>query len=71
MLWWWNDYWPWMLVPLLMMLICGVMMFSMMGGHMGRHRSHDSHAMEILKERFASGEITRDQYEEQRRLLQA
>jgi uncharacterized membrane protein len=45
-------------------------MFSMMGGHMGRHRSQDSHALEILKERFASGEITRQQYEEQRRVLQ-
>jgi len=32
MLWWWNDYGPWMFVPLLMMIICGVMMLSMMGG---------------------------------------
>ncbi len=71
MLWWWNDYGPWMFVPLLMMIVCGVMMLSMMGGHMGHSRRHDSHALEILKERFASGEISREQYEEQRRLLQA
>ena len=71
MLWWWNgDYWPWMLVPLAMMILCGFMMFSMMGGH--RHSgSRESHALEILKERFAAGDITREEYEQQRRVLQA
>lgn len=32
----WNDYWhmPWMfIVPLVFMVLCGAMMFFMMGGH--------------------------------------
>jgi uncharacterized membrane protein len=60
--------------PFLMILaivFCGAMMFFMMRGMMGGHRgqSGDGHALEILKERFARGEISQAQYEEQRRLL--
>ncbi len=70
---WWNDYWhmPWMfIVPIVFMVLCGAMMFLMMGGHTGRFRSRDGYALDILKERFARGEINQDQYEEQRRLLE-
>jgi len=33
------------------------------------HMSHDETPLEILKRRFALGEITKDQYEEMRRIL--
>ena len=52
------------------MLLCGAMMFFMMGGHTGRFRSGDGNALDILKKRFARGEINQVQYEEQRRLLE-
>jgi uncharacterized membrane protein len=47
------------------------MMFFMMRGMMGGYgsRSNDRVALDILKERFARGEITQAEYEERRRLL--
>jgi putative membrane protein len=77
MMWWWNDGWngywhgPWMFGPVFMIvaiIFCVAMMFLMMRG-MGRHRD-DRHALQILKERFARGEINKAEYEEQRRLLE-
>ena len=72
MMWWWNDGpGPWMpfgpVVFIVMMFACGVMMMFMMRG---RHRGR-SGALDILKERFARGEIDKNEYEERRRLLDA
>ena len=62
-----------MFAPLMMMLMfiaCMAMMFFMMrGGMMHRHRPPD--AMDILKERYARGEINEAEYRERRRLLEA
>jgi putative membrane protein len=77
MMWWWNDYWPMHVFgPLMMVLFlvfCGAMMFYMMRGLMGGHggRSDSRYALDILKQRFARGEISLAQYEEQRRVLEA
>jgi putative membrane protein len=43
-------------------------MRGMMGGH--ENRSKDRTALDILKERFARGEITQTEYDERRRLLE-
>jgi putative membrane protein len=80
---WWNDpswmgnQWPmpWMFFgPVLMIIfiaVCIVMMMYMMRGHSHR-RSHSGYALDILKERFARGEINQAEYEERRqRLLEA
>jgi putative membrane protein len=73
---WWSDYWamPWMafapMVMIILAIICMAMMFFMMRGGM-RHRSRGGHAIDILKERFARGEISQTEYEERRRLLEA
>jgi uncharacterized membrane protein len=70
---WWNDtlwQWPlpWIIGPI-MMIACMAMMFMMMGH--GRHRGPaESDALAILKARFARGDISRTQYEEQRRILE-
>jgi len=58
-------------MPLMMigfMVLCMIMMFSMM-----RHRTHgtDGHAIAILKERYARGEISQAEFDERRRVLQA
>jgi putative membrane protein len=74
-MWWWNDgFGPWTFAPLFMivaLIFCGFMMFMMMRGMMGGHRGRtdDRLALQILKERFARGEITQAEYEERRRIL--
>jgi len=71
---WWNDYWPMPMffgppIMLVVMIFCLVMMFVMMRGM--RHRSRNGYAAEILKERFARGEINQAEYDERRRVLDA
>ena len=71
---WWNDYGPgpWMFIgPTFMILIlaaCFGMMFFMMRRHRG---GRGDSAAQILKERFARGEIDGPEYEERRRTLGA
>jgi uncharacterized membrane protein len=73
---WWSDYfwnapWPglWIIGPLLM-LGCMAMMIVMMRGH-GRRESAGDDALAILRARFARGEISQSEFEQQRRILQA
>ncbi len=72
---WWNDYWPmpWMffgpMFVVVMMAACVVMMLFMRRGHRGGHGGDQ--AAQILKERFARGEIDKAEYEERRRVLEA
>jgi putative membrane protein len=67
---WWNGYWPmpWMFFPIIFMAICMAMMFLMMRG--GMHRGSNDRPIDILKERYARGEITQAEYEDRRRFLQ-
>jgi len=73
---WWSDYWPipWMFFGPMMMIIflilCMTMMFFMMRGGL-MHRYRGKGAIDILKERYARGEINQAEYEERRRLLEA
>jgi putative membrane protein len=46
-----------------------MMMFMMRGGM--SHRSRGGYALDILKERFARGEINQAEYDERRRALEA
>jgi uncharacterized membrane protein len=61
---------PFMMI--LAMLLCGAVMFFTMRGMISvdRGRSNDRIALDILKNRFARGEITQAEYEERRRLLE-
>jgi len=71
---WWDSYWPmpWMLFgPVTMIFIAGLcfaVMAYMMSGMM--RRPHHGKALEILRERFARGEINQAEFEERRRLLE-
>ena len=75
MMWWWSDYGPqpWMyFMPLffiLMMGACAFIMFYMMRGRHGGNRGDQ--AAQILKERFARGEIDKAEYDERRHALEA
>ena len=72
---WWNDYGPapWMFFGpmffIAMMAICVIVMFFMMRGH--RSGSRGDSAAQILKERFARGEIDKTEYDDRRRTLEA
>jgi putative membrane protein len=73
---WWSDFWPmpWMffgpVIMIIFVIICVTMMSSMMrGGMMHGDRGRD--ALDILRERYARGEINQSEYEERRRLLKA
>ena len=70
---WWDSYWPmpWMFGPVTMIaffLVCFAVMAFMMGGM--THRPRRGKAVEILRERYARGEIDQAEFEERRRLLE-
>jgi putative membrane protein len=73
-MWWWSDYWPmpWMgfgpFIMIFFLIVCMAMMFFTMRG--GMHRRRGGYAIEILKERFARGEINQAEFEERRRFLE-
>ena len=72
----WNSYW-W-IVPLFMMVLCFFMMrgwrrFGMCGfgpRDIDRHQTQRSEsALEILDKRYASGEISKEEYQERKKVL--
>jgi putative membrane protein len=69
----WWDYWPMPFffpgIMILMVIFCFVMMAGMM--MRGGHSRGASHALEILNERYARGEINKAEYDERRRVLEA
>ena len=71
---WWTDYWPMpgMFFGPVMMIVfivaCVAMMAFMRRGGMG-HRPRSGNALEILRARYARGEIDGKEFEERRQLL--
>jgi uncharacterized membrane protein len=64
---WSSDYWPMFFGPVMMLVlffVCLAILGMMRSGRAGR-------AIEILKERYARGEINNAEFEERRRLLEA
>jgi putative membrane protein len=75
-MWWVDGGWggwsmPGMFFgPLTFIVVCMVVMFVMMRRGMA-YRDGGNRALDILKERYARGEITQSEYEERRRFLGA
>lgn len=79
------DFWPWMIFgPLSMIVFWGVVIWAVVtlvsrsgagagqtGAAPGTGREEPSSAIRILEERFARGEITREEFEEMRRVLRS
>ncbi len=74
----WNGAWNLGLWPIIPMLMCFGMMAMMMlmgMGHMGQHggghtgEEPTDPALDTLRDRFANGELTPQEYEEERNLL--
>ncbi len=68
----WHMWGVWPFGPIMIIVFavfCMAMMYFMMSGM--HHRSHGDHALELLNERFARGEINQTEYEERKRLLKA
>jgi putative membrane protein len=72
---WWDTYWPmpWMLfgpaTMIVFFVLCVAVMAFMMRGMM-HHPRHGGGAIDILRERYARGEINQAEFEERRRLLE-
>jgi putative membrane protein len=69
----------WWLIDALVMVVCIYMMIRMMGGHGdpgheghggANHHEGASSASEILAARFARGEISQEEFEQRRRVLE-
>jgi putative membrane protein len=77
---WWADWWggygamPWMAFgPLAMLVVIGVfvaMVYLALRGS-GAQEGREARAVEILKERYARGEIDQAEFEKRRRILRA
>ncbi len=74
--------WPWMwilpVIGLAVMFFVAVLVFRRcgwmswcMGGRNGPAEGTDASAMDILKRRYASGEITREEFERMKRDIEA
>ncbi|HEY3195618.1 MAG TPA: SHOCT domain-containing protein [Candidatus Dormibacteraeota bacterium] len=71
MMWGYADGWSWLWMTAMMVLFWGgiftlaVFAFRSFGGSKGNDQ-----AMDVLRRRFASGEITQDEFEKTRKALQ-
>ena len=68
----WHGGWGGMMIwPLFLFLICMGAMVWMMRGHAAPPSSHHGrNPVDILKERFARGEIDKEEFEERRKILE-
>ncbi len=64
----WWDGWHMMFWPFGFLILCVVMM-AMMMRHGGNNRRRDDDPLDILRKRFARGEIDQKEYEDRKRLL--
>ena len=66
--WGWGFGWIFPLLMVLGIVFCVVMM-SRMFGHAHGRRNSSSSALDVLDERFAKGEISKEEFEEKRAVL--
>jgi putative membrane protein len=67
--WGWGFGWIFPLLMMVMLALCVFFMIRMFGGHGNLHRDHTASALQLLNERFAKGEISKEEFEEKRTIL--
>jgi putative membrane protein len=67
------DFWPWWIVPGIIWTVVfwGVVAWIIVTLINRDSGSRRSHALDILEERYARGEISREEFEEMRRTLRS
>lgn len=73
---WWHGPWSFMwLIPLGFLIVFAIFVLRggpMCGwGHRGERRDSQESPLDILARRYASGEITKEQYEDMKRTLKS
>ncbi len=58
------------LVVVVVAVVLGIVIISILRATVGPARASDDSALRILRERFARGEITQEEYEQARRVLE-
>lgn len=67
--WGWGLGWIFPLFIIFMIALCVFFMTRMFAGHGHIHRDDTSSALQLLNERFAKGEISKEEFEEKRTIL--
>jgi len=65
---WWGMGFGWLTGLAFIILIIWLIIRTV--NHDSYHRSHSSGAMDILKERYAKGEISKEEFEEKRKQIE-
>lgn len=65
----WGFWWVFPLLMMVFMVVCVLVAMRMFGGHAPFHRDVTSSALQVLSERFARGEISKEEFEEKRSIL--
>lgn len=66
----WGFWWIFPLMMfILMILLCGFVMMRGPWSHRDHHADTTTSAMRLLNERFAQGEISKDEFEEKKAIL--
>jgi putative membrane protein len=67
--WGWGFWWIFPVLMMALMVVACVFMMRFFMGHGHSHRDDTSSAVQLLNERFARGEIPKEEYEEKRAIL--
>ena len=65
---WWGMGWAW-IVGVLLLILLGLIIFWVVRGNKDLHQVQNRSAMDILKDRYAKGEIGKEEYEKRKKNL--
>lgn len=71
-MWHWNGMglWGWLMMIIFWLIVIALVAWTVRSTA-GSNRRDENHALRVLDERFARGEIDHDEYQERRRILES